>query len=175
MNDSTFTPNTGRRAQTRTFNVLNVYRECGVTTDVEISVVKLTRTESGTVAEINGEAADLDRAVRLLTDLIASGKLAPGDALPSEPALAAQLGISRPTVRLALRTLETRGLVRRDPDPHDRRKHSVALTDAGAELLTNTLPEVRQAELEVTAALSEPEQAQLLALLRRLLGVGETP
>ena len=52
-----------------------------------------------------------NRAVRLLTDLIASGRLAPGDALPSEPALAAQLGISRPTVRLALRTLETRGLV----------------------------------------------------------------
>ena len=70
--------------------------------------------------------------------------------------------------------LEARGLVRRDPDPNDRRKHSVALTDAGAELLTGTLPRVRQAELEVTAALSEQEQAQLLMLLRRLLGVGET-
>ncbi len=52
-----------------------------------------------------------DRAVRLLTDLITSGKLAPGDPLPSEPALGKQLGISRPTVRLALRTLETRGLI----------------------------------------------------------------
>ena len=51
------------------------------------------------------------RAVRLLTDLITSGKLASGDFLPSEPALSKQLGISRPTVRLALRTLETRGLV----------------------------------------------------------------
>ncbi len=35
----------------------------------------------------------------------------PGDLLPSEPSLGKQLGISRPTVRLALRTLETRGLV----------------------------------------------------------------
>ena len=52
-----------------------------------------------------------DRAVRLLTDLITSGRLAPGDPLPSEPALGKQLGISRPTVRLALRTLETRGLI----------------------------------------------------------------
>lgn len=52
-----------------------------------------------------------DRAVRLLTELITSGKLSAGDYLPSEPALSKQLGISRPTVRLALRTLETRGLV----------------------------------------------------------------
>lgn len=52
-----------------------------------------------------------DRAVRLLTDLITSGKLSPGDPLPSEPALGKQLGVSRPTVRLALRTLETRGLI----------------------------------------------------------------
>ncbi len=57
------------------------------------------------------EGSLTDRAVRLLTDLITTGKLAPGDFLLSEPALSKQLGISRPTVRLALQTLETRGLV----------------------------------------------------------------
>lgn len=50
-------------------------------------------------------------AVQLLTDLITTGKLASGEFLPSEPALSKQLGISRATVRMALRTLETRGLV----------------------------------------------------------------
>ena len=85
--------------------------------------------------------------------------------------LSVRVGLDRTSVMRTVDLLEARGLVRRDPDPHDRRKHRVALTDAGAELLTNTLPEVRQAEREVTGALSETEQAQLLALLRRLLGV----
>lgn len=52
-----------------------------------------------------------EHAVQLLTDLITTGKLASGDFFPSEPALSKQLGISRATVRMALRTLETRGLV----------------------------------------------------------------
>ncbi len=52
-----------------------------------------------------------DRAVAVLTELITSGTLASGDYLPSEAALCRQFGVSRPTVRMALRTLETRGLV----------------------------------------------------------------
>lgn len=52
-----------------------------------------------------------ERVERFLTELITSGKLASGDLLPSEPALGKQLGVSRPTIRLALRTLETRGLI----------------------------------------------------------------
>ena len=89
--------------------------------------------------------------------------------------LSVRVGLDRTSVMRTVDLLETRGLVRRDPDPNDRRKHSVALTDAGTELLTSTLPRVRQAELEVTAVLTEPERKQLLALLRRLLGAGEIP
>jgi len=44
---------------------------------------------------------------------IARGRLAPGDRLPPERELAAQHGVSRMTVRQALQTLESRGLVRR--------------------------------------------------------------
>jgi GntR family transcriptional regulator len=49
----------------------------------------------------------------LLTDRIDRGLLAAGTRLPSEPALAAELGVSRATLREALRTLEGEGLVRR--------------------------------------------------------------
>jgi GntR family transcriptional regulator len=44
---------------------------------------------------------------------IAAGELGPGDRLPSERELAAEHGVSRMTVRQALQTLESRGLLRR--------------------------------------------------------------
>ena len=44
---------------------------------------------------------------------IAEGRLAPGDRLPPERELAAEHGVSRMTVRQALQTLESRGLLRR--------------------------------------------------------------
>jgi GntR family transcriptional regulator len=44
---------------------------------------------------------------------IADGDLAPGDRLPPERALAADHGVSRMTVRQALQSLESRGLLRR--------------------------------------------------------------
>lgn len=44
---------------------------------------------------------------------IADGRLAPGDRLPAERALAEEHGVSRMTVRQALQALESRGLLRR--------------------------------------------------------------
>ncbi len=74
-----------------------------------------------------------DRAARLLSDLITTGKLAPGDFLPSEPVLAKQLGVSRPTLRLALRTLEMRGLV------VSKRGVGVQVTDRTHEVATDSI------------------------------------
>ena len=48
-----------------------------------------------------------------LTQRIDSGALPAGSRLPSEPALATELGVSRATLREALRALESEGLVRR--------------------------------------------------------------
>src|SRR6266550_2256582 len=48
-----------------------------------------------------------------ITDRIDRGVLAAGTRLPSEPALASELGVSRATLREALRALESEGLVRR--------------------------------------------------------------
>jgi DNA-binding FadR family transcriptional regulator len=46
-----------------------------------------------------------------IASAILAGKLGPGDAVTSERALAAQLGVSRNIVRNALRRLEEHGLV----------------------------------------------------------------
>ncbi|AWN51254.1 GntR family transcriptional regulator [Methylobacterium sp. 17Sr1-1] len=55
------------------------------------------------------------RLYLLLRDQITSGRLPPGARLPGEPALAAEHGLARVTVRRALDLLAGEGLVRRRP------------------------------------------------------------
>jgi DNA-binding FadR family transcriptional regulator len=61
---------------------------------------------------------DIAPAYRQVADsveaMITSGRLSPGDWLPTETDLAAQLGVNRSTVREGLRALEHGGLVKRD-------------------------------------------------------------
>jgi GntR family transcriptional regulator len=54
-----------------------------------------------------------DRAVQALRRRLSQESWAAGDRLPSEPALAEELGVSRVTVRAALAKLESEGLVSR--------------------------------------------------------------
>jgi GntR family transcriptional regulator len=53
------------------------------------------------------------RAEEALSALLENGVYQPGDQLPPEPELAQQLGISRSTLREAMRTFEERGLITR--------------------------------------------------------------
>lgn len=82
--------------------------------------------------------------------------------------IAAHLRIAPRSVTEVLDRLEERGLVRRVPDPTDRRATLIELTDAGAVLLG----EVDRARAEQSTAylgvLSAREQAHLARLLRRL-------
>jgi GntR family transcriptional repressor for pyruvate dehydrogenase complex len=52
-----------------------------------------------------------DNAVDQILNLIAEGRLQPGDRLPSERELVRQLEVSRTSVREALRALEARGII----------------------------------------------------------------
>lgn len=54
------------------------------------------------------------QVARSIEQRILSGSISPGEALPSETALAAQLGVNRSTIREAIRALEQNGLVRRE-------------------------------------------------------------
>lgn len=66
--------------------------------------------EPGLFRRVNVGRASED-VVRQIKDAIHAGRLRPGDGLPSERELTERLGVSRVTVRDALRTLEATGLV----------------------------------------------------------------
>ena len=53
-----------------------------------------------------------EQVVAFVRDLINRGRLRPGDRLPAERELAAQLGVSRPSVRAGLHALAAMGVVR---------------------------------------------------------------
>jgi GntR family transcriptional repressor for pyruvate dehydrogenase complex len=54
-------------------------------------------------------------AVRTIKDMILDGRLEPGDRLPSERALSEALGVSRPTLREAIRSLQAMNILESRP------------------------------------------------------------
>ena len=69
-----------------------------------------------------------------------------------------------------LNDLQSGGLVLREPDPRDRRKNAVSLTDEGARLLKRCEKAAREANDELLAPLSAAERAQFMNLLIRISG-----
>jgi DNA-binding MarR family transcriptional regulator len=65
--------------------------------------------------------------------------------------------------------LERRGLVRRLPDPDDRRGVIVELTDDGMALVDEAVAAVSQSDRQLLTRLDAKEAAQLEGLLRKLL------
>lgn len=83
----------------------------------------------------------------------------------SPTTLAQRLIVTTASVTSLLDTLERRGLVERRPDPADRRRLLVAITDDGLALVDQFLPEVVALQTAVMARLSEPQRRQLVKLL----------
>jgi DNA-binding MarR family transcriptional regulator len=65
--------------------------------------------------------------------------------------------------------LERAGLLRRSPDPHDRRGLQVTLTDEGLRVIEEAVGAGLAVQTEALNALDPQEAAQLAGLLRRLL------
>ena len=83
----------------------------------------------------------------------------------SPTTIAQRLIVTTASVTSLLDTLERRGLVERRPDPADRRRLLVAITDDGRALVDQFLPEVVALQTAVMAQLSEPQRRQLIKLL----------
>ncbi|MEX1657596.1 MarR family transcriptional regulator [Streptomyces pseudovenezuelae] len=69
-----------------------------------------------------------------------------------------------------LNDLQSAGLVLREPDPADRRKNAVSLTDEGTQLLERCERAARQANEELLAPLSADERLRFMGLLIRISG-----
>lgn len=87
----------------------------------------------------------------------------------SQVELGQHLGIDRAPMVQHIDRMEERELVKRTPNPQDRRVHAIVLTDKGREVLGQALDLARRVEVEVLAPLSAQEQAQLNHLMNRLL------
>ena len=69
--------------------------------------------------------------------------------------------------------LEARGLAERRPDPADRRKRSIHLTDEGRSKLMQMRAVAREVGEQSFAALNDEERATLHHLLRKLAGFSD--
>ncbi|MGW6544308.1 MarR family winged helix-turn-helix transcriptional regulator [Streptomyces massasporeus] len=67
-----------------------------------------------------------------------------------------------------LNDLQSAGLVVREPDPKDRRKNAVSLTERGARLLKRCEKAARAANDELLAPLSAAEREQFTSMLLRI-------
>ena len=83
----------------------------------------------------------------------------------SPTTIAERLIVTTASVTSLLDTLERRGLVERRPDPTDRRRLLVAITDDGLALVDQFLPEVVALQTASMEGLSEPQRRQLLKLM----------
>ena len=89
---------------------------------------------------------------------------------PRTPAeLAEMAGVARATMTGLIDTLERDGLVKREPDPVDRRMMSVALSPKGEALMRTILPGHFKIMAALMTELSESERKTLVRLLNKIV------
>lgn len=129
------------------------------------AALNLTRTAEWLLKRMGalGRPFDLTPSSGLVLGLLADA----AEPLPPHQ-IAAQLSLSRATVTGLLDSLERRGYVQRLPHATDRRMLGIALTETGRQVARDFRLQVHQQQAAWLAALSVPEQEQLIETLHRL-------
>ncbi len=83
--------------------------------------------------------------------------------------LARKVAFDPATFGSVIARLESRGWVRREPDEADRRRKLLWVTEEGVEAARRMKRSVGRVQQRILAPLSAAEQAQLIALLERLV------
>src|ERR687897_3647520 len=131
-----------------------------------------TRAQSTVAPQSEGKPSLVDIAEEALRSWLATGRHRPGERLPPEQELSAQLGISRGTLRTALQRLEDTGeIVRRQGSGTYVGRSSSTSLDEGLERLVSYSELARRrgvklelGELEIAARRIGPEPAELFGL-----------
>lgn len=124
------------------------------------------RRRRGGAAEAPRDAAREELATRIEA-------LSPGDRLPAEPELAAELDVSRATLRDALRSFEERGVLTRTPGVgtvrtrRPRLSNDLSVNSGVTELIRDHGMAPGTREVEVRRERAFAEEARLLGLERR--------
>jgi DNA-binding MarR family transcriptional regulator len=93
------------------------------------------------------------------------------DGVPSQRELADRLRVSGPVVVEMVDALEARGMVERRRDPADRRSNALVVTALGRSVLESARGELDAATRELVAPIGADGDAELRALLRKLLQI----
>ena len=97
--------------------------------------------------------------------LLRAAEAAPGQ---DQITLAGQVALDRSNAARLCAGLESRGLLRREPAPLDRRARRLFLTPEGEALLRQAEPAVAAVQQALLAPLAEAERAPFMAALRRI-------
>jgi GntR family transcriptional regulator len=97
----------------------------------------------------------------------------PGQRLLNEPDLAKQMGVSRATLREAMRTFETQGIIRRRQGSGTYVVGKVPVIDAGLEVLESIDTMARRMNLAISVSDLQIEQANADTETAKSLGVEE--
>ncbi|NUR26221.1 MAG: MarR family transcriptional regulator [Catenulispora sp.] len=87
----------------------------------------------------------------------------------SQADLGRRVGLDRSDVTAAVTDLEERGYLERTPDPADRRRNLVRITESGGAFLAGLDAEVSAAQEELLAPLAPDEREALLGMLTRVV------
>lgn len=122
------------------------------------------------VIDLGADRAVYQQLADLLRAEITSGRLGPGDRLPSSTRLEQQHGVSRETIRRALAVLRAEGLVVTEPSygtrvrvPEERRRVTVP---RGAEVISRPATSEERAEMGLMLG----EHVQVVTVGGRLVG-----
>ncbi len=127
----------------------------------------LIRAGSALVAEIDRVVAASPELNLQVTNTLAVIEGAGEPLTPSE--ISDRTLISSATMTSTLDRLERHGLVRRLPNPEDRRSVLVEVTEAGRALCDRFLPGINALQIAVMSDLEPAERDQLLQLLAKVL------
>jgi DNA-binding MarR family transcriptional regulator len=93
----------------------------------------------------------------------------------SQSGLSDRTGIYRSDLVATINDLTARGLVVRAPDPADRRRNAITLTDAGRRHLKRLDALIAEGQAEFLAPLSPADRAELTRLLKLLVAHHSKP